>query len=276
MGHVRTVLWVSSAAILMTAVSCSTGPARPAKGTPAFYWLAAQENYKTGDYLKTSEHLEQLTATENEFTARAWPWRLVLVSGLAQGYIDLADQFEYGARANKANPSPFRKYMSDYRSNAQRFALQFAQAYKTFEKNLPEKMDFVFSPPMGTANQPAVLTRVSSGILAAPAEIEPAQRDMLRRSVLLSACRAAGAPKDVAKLTEFLKSGQAAVPRDVFIQAMAESLVDQAALFERQKLDLPDRRKFFLSNALEALKPLPDKKEIKEIRLKAEAGLKKM
>lgn len=276
MVHVHTAVWVSSAAILMTAVSCSTGPSPPAKGTPAFYWAAAQENYKTGDYIKASEQLEQLTKSDNEYSARAWPWRLVLLSGLAQGYIDLADHFEYGARANKANPSPFRKYVSDYRSNAQRLTLQFAEAYKTFEKKLPEKMELAFDPPMGTANQPAVLTKVSNGILATPGEIEPAQRDMLRRSVLLSACRAAGSPKDAAKLAELLKSGQAAVPRNVFVQAMAESLVDQAALFERQKLDLPDRRKFFLSNAIEALKTLPESKEIKEVRLKAESGLKKM
>ena len=51
--------------------SCSSGPAGPAKGTPAFYWQAARETFAAGDNIKTLEHLDKLLVEENEYTARA-------------------------------------------------------------------------------------------------------------------------------------------------------------------------------------------------------------
>jgi hypothetical protein len=72
---------------------CSSQNAPPAKGSPAFYWSAAQETYKAGDYAKTVDHLRRVTETENEFADRAMPWLLVMTSGMSRGYADLADSF---------------------------------------------------------------------------------------------------------------------------------------------------------------------------------------
>jgi hypothetical protein len=278
MCSVRTlILTVSSAAILMTAVSCSSGPAPPAAGTPAFYWSAAEQNFNAGDYVKTSEQLEDLTKTENEYTAKAWPWRLVVLSGVAQGYIDLSDQFDSGMNANKANTAPFRKYASDFRSIASRRALQFAEALGQYEKVKPaEQITLAFSYPLGSANLPTAINRAANGLLPAAAEVEAAQTDMLRRGVLLSACAAAGAANDTAKAADLLKSGSATVPRAVFMRALGESMIAQASLFEHRKLDLPDRQKYFLTHGIEILKAVPEDKELKELVSKAESGLKKL
>src|SRR6266851_11795 len=44
--------------------SCSNSTA-PQPGTPAYYWAAANETSAANDYVKTSEHLSKLLATDN-------------------------------------------------------------------------------------------------------------------------------------------------------------------------------------------------------------------
>src|SRR6188508_2519202 len=65
--------------------SCSSS-AGPQPGTPAYFWSAAKETFAASDYVKTSEHLDKILASDNEYTARARPWRLILASGMARGY----------------------------------------------------------------------------------------------------------------------------------------------------------------------------------------------
>jgi len=52
-----------------------------------------------------SDHAPLLRAGSNEYTARAMPWSLLVTSGLASGYLDLADKYEAGAKAN-SRPGP--------------------------------------------------------------------------------------------------------------------------------------------------------------------------
>src|SRR6185369_8914568 len=108
--------------------SCSTETG-PQKGTPAFYWAAARESAAAGDNLKTSENLDSLLKGDNEFTARAQPWLLILDAGMIRGYADTADSLEAGVRAKKGDPASFRKYISNYRSAAGRQTLHFAEAF---------------------------------------------------------------------------------------------------------------------------------------------------
>src|SRR5882762_656532 len=80
--------------------ACSSSSA-PEPGTPAYYWAAAKETFAANDYVKTTEHLDKLLASDNDYTARALPWRLILTSGMVRGYMDVADNCEYGVRAKK-------------------------------------------------------------------------------------------------------------------------------------------------------------------------------
>src|SRR5512146_768726 len=94
-------------AVSLFSISCSTGPTPPKPGSPAFYWNAAKTAYAAGDYQKASENLENVARTENEYTGRALAWNLVLMSGIVNGNMQIADNFEYGAKANRGNPTPF-------------------------------------------------------------------------------------------------------------------------------------------------------------------------
>src|SRR5438067_208877 len=118
---------VSVAALGLWGLTSCSGPAGIRVGTPEFYWSAANETYTAGDYVKTADHLERLIDNSNEFSARAIPWYLVLTSGMAGGYIDLADHYAAGARNNKAKALAFRLKAGEYRATASRLALRFGQ-----------------------------------------------------------------------------------------------------------------------------------------------------
>src|SRR5579859_5263367 len=122
----RAFLAFAVAGFSLIAAGCSSGPRPPQPGTPAFYWAAARSTYTQGDFLKTSDNLSQLN-TSTEFGPRAQPWSIVIQAGLAKGYMDLAENFEYGAHANRANPTPFIRQVQQLRSLASSAAIQLVE-----------------------------------------------------------------------------------------------------------------------------------------------------
>ncbi len=259
---------------LMMMMSCSTGSDSVKVGTPAYYWSGAKEAYAAGDYAKTTEHLENLARTQNEFTARAMPWELILTAGMARGYMELADNFEFGAKANRANAAAFRRQTTAFRTYANTLALQFAHTYQEFQKNKDPQVPLDFPFPTGSPISSPQLTKIGSGEILSPAIVDDVRRAHLQTSVLLEACRAAGAPDDVAKSQEIFKTSPAQVPREVFLLAMADSLHEQAKLYTRAKLDQPNRVEFFATQSLEALKQVPESKATKALADKIQKTLK--
>jgi hypothetical protein len=257
-------------------VACSSGPTPPQKGTPEFYWQAARETSTTADYLKTADHLDALAKTENQYTGRAQTWRLVLTAGMTKAFMELGDNYEYGARINKANPTPFRKRVSDYRNMAGRLSLQFAETFRSFRQAHQEaEIVLGFPFPTGSAGQVALLSKLSNGIFLSESEQETVQKRMLERWILIGAAKAVGAGEDTAKAQSMFQAGEVKVPRGIFMMAMANALFDQSQLYTRMKLDRPDQMKLFANEALEALKGVPESKETKALAAKIQAALKK-
>ncbi len=255
--------------------SCSSGPRPPQKGTPAFYWQAAREAYAAGDHMRTIQNLDSIVASENEFTARARAWLLVMTSGVARGYMEIADFYESGARINKANAMAFHKQVSNARGAAGRAALRFAEVMGDYKKTTDDiLLDFPY--PSGSAAPSPVLMKVGNGILPADIEAETAHKSALTRAVVLSVCRAAGAPADPAKAQALFKAGAVKVPRADFSLAMASALYDQSQLFLPTKLDQPAKMKIFCTQAEETLKGVPETKVTKELSGKIQATLKKI
>jgi hypothetical protein len=256
--------------------SCSSGPRPPEKGTPAFDWQLAQKRYADGDYLGTIEALERIVASENEVTARAMPWLLVMTSGMTRGYMEVADHFEGGARINKADPTSFRRQTSQNRNAAGRMALRFAEAFGSFQTRTEDPVVLDFAFPTGSAAPVAMLTKVSNGMLPPSNEIEAGLRAAMRRAVLLNTCRAVGSPDDAAKTQEIFKAGEVKLPRAEFVLAMAAAMHDTAEVYSRNKLDDPQKMEIFCTRAQEALKSVPESKERKELLAKIAATLKKI
>jgi hypothetical protein len=267
------VLLIIGAALIAT--SCSSGPEPPRVGTPAYYWLAAKETYAAGDYQKTLEHLDAVCRSQNDYTARAQVWELIMSSGLAKSYMDLADYFEYGSRARPMNPAQFRRMMSDYRTYASRLSLQFAQLFQDFEKtNKDAKVTFDFPFPDGNGIPSPQITKIGNGDMPASAVLDDLRRQHLKTGVVLQTCRALGVPEDTAKAQQLFKTQPVQVPRETFMLAMATALYDQAQLFARAKLDQPDRVKMFDAHALDLVKGLPQSKETSALTTKIEKALK--
>jgi hypothetical protein len=271
----RTLSMFALLSAFLICLSCSTGPKAPEKGTPAFFWQAARETYAAGDYVKTLEHLDHVVATDNEFTARALPWSMVLTSGLAAGYMELADDYVIGARMNKSDPSGFRRTVTDSRGTANRLALQFADNFAKLQKMKDDPVTLAFVAPKGSGAQVAMGNKVTNGIALAPADAEMLQKRMLERGVVLAAARAAGNPDDSAKTAELLKTGEAKIPRSTFLMAMTQSLYEESQLYVSTKLDQPQKLEILCQRAREAVKTLPDSKDTKDLSARIDKALKK-
>jgi hypothetical protein len=268
----RVAVWVLFSANLIL-LSCS-GTNAPEPGTPAFYWAAAKETYATGDFQKTVEHLGNIVSGQNEFVARAQPWLLVLTSGMAQGYMDLAESFDAGGHANRGQTTNFHRQVNTYRGAANTLALQFADNFSKFQ-NKDEYVTLAFAYPTGSPTEVVLLNKVAGGAWLTDAELEAAQKRAIEHAVVLAACRAAGAKNDPAKALDLLKTGDAKVPRATFIQAMAAALFEESQLYSHNKLDQPDKMTIFCSRAEEALKQVPASKESGDLEKKIQAAMKK-
>jgi hypothetical protein len=274
--RIRAALW--SALILAWAcASCSSGPRPPEPGSPAFYWAAAQTTYHSGDYRKTSENLAQLIQSDNEFTTRARPWSAVISAGLAQGYFDMAESFEAGARANRNNPTPFRKQVSVYRSFSNSATLEFAETIRgLLQKNDAPNVTLACEFPNGSMPEPPGLLRVDKGMLLPDSEKDQLEAVMLQHSVVAMMSRVVGTPDDAAKTLELFKNGQATIPRATFVYGAAKALHDLSALYAPTRLDLTNRLQMLDQEALDALKTIPETKDTKALVNRIQAGLKKI
>ena len=272
MANRRWALWALISVTLIL-LSCS-GNTAPQPGTPAFYWAAAKETYAAGDYQKTVEHLGNILATQNDYVARAQPWMLVLTSGMAQGYTDLAEAYDAGGHANHVQAANFRRQVSSYRGAANTLALQFADTFSKFQSK-DEFVTLAFAYPTGSPTEVLVLHKIYGGVWPGDTELETAQKRAIEHALLLATCRAAGAKDDPAKAQDLLKTGEGKVPRAAFVQSMASALYEASQMYAHNKLDRPDTMKTFCARAQEALKTLPASKESTDLDKKIQAAMKK-
>jgi len=270
---VRSRLYLTVFAALSLLLVFACGPAPPRTGTPAFYWGAAKEAYTFGDYMKTIDHLDNILEADNDYTARAYPWSLLVTSGLASGYMDLADQYEAGAKANKESSASFSRQVSRYRSLASHLTLRFADSFAKFGKTKEDPVTLAFAFPPGTAAPVPELARVAKGAVLPVAAASTAEKRALERAILLATVRAAGAPEDPAKADQILKAGEGKVPRATFLLAMATTLYEESKLYDRRKENDFEKRTILCQRAQDVLKSLPESPDTKALGLKIQIVL---
>jgi hypothetical protein len=255
--------------------SCSSQPAGPRPGTPGFFWGAAKETFAAGDYSKTLDHLDNLLNTENEYSARALPWFLVLSSGATNGYIELAAAYDAGAKVSRDNFAPFQKQRNEYRKAGGQMALRLGERYGALAKLQGDSVALVFGYPRGSAGEIVALTKVYKGMMPAAADIEAIRTRTIEKNVLQMACEAAGAPNDSAKAQALLSVADAKAPQAAFQLAMAGALQKAADLYARDKLDDPKKVENLCQLAQNALKAVPESKASKDLATKVQNTLKK-
>ncbi len=272
----RALVWIALV-LAVVAISCSTGPTPPKPGTPAFYWGAAQEAYRAGDYPNTSKNLSELIRGDSEFAAKARAWHVVVSSGLAHGFSEMADSYEAGGRANRENSMPFHKQVTALRSLASAAALEFAEsAHVLVVKDKDPNVLLAFAYPSGSLAEPAALRKVAAGMLIQDSERDAMQTAMLQRGVLRSLCMTVGSPDDPAKALEMFKATEVRAPREVFLLGVAKLLEERSNLFGFRKMDQPSRLKVLDDEAIEALQGVPASNETKALITKIQDALKKI
>jgi hypothetical protein len=270
------LLLFGALALAVASTSCASGPKPPEPGTPAFFWGSARESYRAGDMTRTDEQLLKIMATDNEFVKRARVWDIVISAGLAQGYSEMADVFEIGARMNRANPTPFRKQVTTERSYASSAAIQFAEGVHKIALDKDPNVLLAFAFPAGSLTQPAALKKIASGMLVQDSERDLLQSAMLQRGVMQAVCKVLDSADDAAKAAEKLKSGEAQVTREAFLWAAAQMLEQESQLYTPNKLDMPNRFILLSDQALESLKSVPETKDSKALAGKIQKALDKL
>lgn len=259
----------------LISLSCSAGPTPPKTGTPAYYWMSANEAYGKGEYAKTVDWLDKIVYGSSDFVPKARVFKLVVLSGLLQGKRELAERFEYGANNNKDNPMRFRKHVNSFRGEAGRLAAQLGETFAAYAKSTGDvPVEFSY-PARGSVAMPLPLNKVAEGQMISESELETVHEQMIQRGVIQEVARAVGAPGDVAKAQTLMKTLPLAVNRATFDLAMAEVLYDASVIFNRQKLGDPARQQFLAKQALAALAGAKaDEKRVKDLKPKIEKDLK--
>jgi hypothetical protein len=147
---------------------------RPPERNRGVLLAGSQGDPTVRDFIKTLDHLDKLMAENSEYTARALPWSLVLASGLAKGYMELADHYELGARVNKSDPSLFRKQVSQCRGFAGRLAMQVADNFGKLQAAKDEQIPPASLP--ARHRQPRAQLTGWSRRGPQPAEMEAAEK----------------------------------------------------------------------------------------------------
>ncbi len=265
-----------AAASMVFLAACSGGSTLPKPGSPGYYWSAANSAYKAGDFVRTDEELQRILVGDSEFTARARVWDMVISGGLAKGYAALSDAYEAGAKANRQNPTPYRKRVSELRNLSGNMAIQLADGvhkYLVQDKDPNALMDFAF--PAGSVTEPAGLERLTRALFVQDSEQAQIQTAMLQRGVVLALCAATGSGEDSAKAAQLFQGPQVKVPRETFLFASAKMLDESSDIFSSKKMDLPNKLKVVWQEALSALQSIPATKDTRALTEKIQKGLKK-
>jgi hypothetical protein len=242
-------------------------------GSPAYFWAAAGNAWRGGDYIQTNENLNQLVTGDNEYIQRARVWQLIAASGLAEGYNDLADAYEAGSRYSRTGSAGFRDQIRLTRAAASELSMQAAETFRRFldtDKNA--SVGFAFAFPKAEAPPVVLMAKLNKGILLKGAEAEGLQKAMLQQGVLRAAARAADIKPDASDAAEAFKRE---VSREQFLMATAFSMVEQSRLFGPKKLDEPQRLLALCSMAQEVLRLVPVTPQSKELRGKVKAAMAK-
>jgi hypothetical protein len=258
-------LWLT---VLFVLASC--GPSGPKPGTPAFNWQEARKNSAAKDYAKTLDNLSDITSSENEFTARAQTWKVLLSAGMAEADIALAQAYQAGGKAaGKDMPLAARRKMMDYRTMAGRKALEFTQTLLDWEKtNKDQNITLDFPFPVATMADIPEVTRIGDGAIIADAAMPALEAKVLEQTIAKAVAAAAGAPEDLPKAQAIFQAGNVQTPRDTFLFAMATDLYDMAELFSRGVLDNAQRLDLLAKKAQDLLKPMKETEETRGLSMK--------
>lgn len=249
-----TLVGILGAACLFTA--CSGGDSDTARfGTPAWYWQAAQDTFKTGDFGKTDEHLAELVKGDSEWKQRAAVWQVVLLTGLVRGNRELVDACKQGMEEKKSSIDALQNPLRQYQRDARQYTIELLESWAKLKKAMGDgpslPLDFPFPP--GNASESPVVAGIRMGNPPDAAQMAEAAKATLQRGVLQDVTKYVGAGEDMAKAQGMFNNLPVQVAAVEFWNHVGNNLFEMSSLFEVRQINDPTVRKIMLERSLDAL-----------------------
>lgn len=259
-----------AAALCVSLVSCSESgkPQPPKPGTPPFFWAAANNAWQKGNFEVAADRLRDITASQNEYTARAQVWLMAISTGLAQAEMEWSNVLDEGRLKARDSKFDYRRHISAARSSAGQYAMRAIEvAHDSVPKVKDPEVALEFKPLAGSAEMPPDLARLSQGYPVQPVDLDKFHRLMLTRGVIQACNRLAGVATDPEKTK---------TTRDAYMLHVSKELMDLTALYAPKKLDQPARIKLLCDESKEALSMIPESAETKKLQKRIDEAVKKL
>ncbi len=282
MNRTAVLLILSSLCTAFLLVSCSESQSGPARGTPEWFWVAANETYAARNYEKAADHLENAADSENPWQERAAIWRIVLLDGLARGYMELAEAYQDGAKKNQGNAPKLQNSIQQYQRDARRHTIDLVESLGTARKMIGKAQSIQLDFPLatGSAAESPTLGIVLGGTAPNEYQAIDAETQTVERGIILATTAAIGAGDDAAKTRTTFETPPVEVAPNIFFLCVATSLLDRSEVFDRDHLNEPDKRDVMLKFAGDFNKPALEgededlKKQAEELQEKIEEAKK--
>lgn len=259
--------------LLMVVVACSPPEERPTG------WAKVYEDGKDlfarSDFERAVDYIRDLALKKpsNHYSERGQVLSVILLSGLAQGYREVAEA--YGSGIDKLEDpgqrSEYRRLRQDTYQYARTHALHLAEVARQFveshdREEVTQMKHLIVECRYPSAEVPSsnhLLERAKAGEWITPEEGEVAQRIALRMHMQRSMAGALGV--EAAQIGAALQTGTATVPDAAFNLYLAGELVEGARIFGTKGIDesqnlvvLCDQADASLKQALEILEANPN------------------
>ena len=228
--------------LLVITMSCTPPVERP-KGWGKVY-EDGKELFARSDFRRALGFVRDVAMSEpsHDYTARGLVLSIILSSGSAQGYQELAEAYQAGTDKleDPKHRSEYRRLRQDSYQYARTHALQLAEvARRLVEFQDKEEMkDLIVECPYpsaeaSSANQP--LEHAKEGSWIPPEERRKAQLIAIRMQIRRSLAAALGV--EAAETSDALRAGTAKVSNIAFNLYLAKELLVGTKIFSTQGLD---------------------------------------
>jgi hypothetical protein len=249
----RIFLPLSISLLVLSTLSCGGQP-KAVRGSAEYQYGEAKKAISEVKFEKaislTGEILSKFPSTEYADKARIL--RIILMSGLSQGYGKMAEAYLEGFEKSIKNAGALRSTAFDYYRKQKSVSLGFYEACDFFLKNFSEKTPYILDVefPSKDLTPNRRLDEVRSGTVLDAEQLRAAEEDELRNGLISSLTGFLGAGSDRAKARKLLESGSKTLDHAEFIVMLGRTLLDDQKVFGRGALnEIQSYRQFYQKSA---------------------------
>jgi hypothetical protein len=248
------LLFLSVSSIVIALTACTPAP----EGYE--YWKQVNREYESGDYIDTLNYLNDLLRTENDYTARAAAWKVVILGGMTRSSVEIEEACNKGiSRVAAWNSGPYKNCVEQFRWKARTRTLDLIDALSEFEAKAGAGGDVLLDFPLPNASfgRNSMIGRTRAGAMPVEKAFEPAAARVVDRHIYLQVRDFVGTDDDAAVKSMF-EALPVSVQKEAVLVGVAKTLLVAAAVFGKDRLDDTAKRSATLKRARECLQPALD------------------